>query len=52
MLVQCNELGERISLNEYMDIFGNDEEALSKIVKKVEKIVLIRNTVIQEDFED
>ena len=38
MMMECVALGELLTLQEYLQIFGEDEEQMAVIVKKIEKI--------------
>ena len=47
MMMECVALGELLTLKEYLQIFGEDEEQMAVIVKKIEKIKVKRDEFLE-----
>ena len=46
MMMECLKLGEKLNFHEYSALFGENEEKIAKVIKKVEKIQNIRSTLL------
>ena len=47
MMMECSMLGDLLNLKEYLKIFGDDEEQMAVIVKKVEHIQMKREELLE-----
>ena len=47
MMMECLRLGELINLKEYLSIFGEDEEQMAAVIKKVEKLQMKREEILE-----
>ena len=48
MMMECLQLCEKLNFHEYSALFGENEEKIAKVIKKVEKIQNIRSTLLDD----
>ena len=48
MMMECLKLGDMLNLQEYNTLFGENEEKIAKVIKKVEKILNSRSTLLDD----
>ena len=47
MMTECFRLGELLNLKEYLSIFGEDDEQMAEVIKKVEKLQMKRDELLE-----
>ena len=46
--MECKKLGDTITKKEYFVLFGEDDEAIAKVVIKVEKILTFYDNLVDD----
>ena len=50
MMMECTKVCVKLNLLEYNALFGENEEKMAKVIKKVEKIQDIRKSLLEDRF--